>query len=113
MRTTIADHVFEVRAGRLRILARSRLRTTVVVDVAVDDILEMELGQTRKAGTKRQHSRFGRTVYRSFTGRTGMRLVRRDGEAAYLDLPGTPDEIAEVLAEVVDDVERRGGTVLY
>lgn len=112
MRSVISDHVFEVVDGRLRIVQRLRVRSVVVADVPIEDIVSVEIGQTRKAGMKRQHSRFGRTRYRSFTGRSGMRLVHRDDEADYLDLPGTPDEIAEAVAEVLDDVQRRGGTVL-
>lgn len=113
MRTTISDHVFEVQAGRLRILARSRLRTSVVADVTTDEIVEIELGQTRKAGAKREHTRFGRAIYRPFSGRTGLRLVYVDGEAEYLDLPGTPAEIADAIGPVLDEVERNGGTVLW
>ncbi len=112
MHTTIDDHTFEVRDGVLRIVQRSGFRTKVVADVEIAEIVSVEMGQTRKAGMKREHRRLGRTRYRSFTGRSGVRLVYADDEADYLDLPGTPEELAEVMSDVLADVVRRGGTVL-
>lgn len=112
MRSSIADHVFEVRNGRLLVVQRSRFRSKVIADVDVSEIVEVELGQTRKAGTKRHHRVIGRSTYRSFTGRCGLRLVFDDDTAQYLDLPGTPDEITEAIAPVIAEVRRRGGAVL-
>jgi len=108
----IGDHEFRVDGGRMVIRRHRGLRPLTVLDVVVAEIVEVELGQTRKAGMKHRRRWSGRTVVEPFAGRTGVRCVLADGESFYVDVSGTPDEVGEAIGPVLDAVVDRGGSVL-
>ncbi|MEI8002072.1 MAG: hypothetical protein WCI50_12055 [Actinomycetes bacterium] len=108
----IGSFVFLLGDDRVVIEEQRGRRRSAVFEARIADVAAIEFGQTRFATSRRRRFALGRTARSPVPGRTGILFRDVAGDTAYVEVPGTPAAIREVLRSLLDAIVSRGGVVL-
>ena len=108
----IGSFVFRQGDDRVMIEEQRGRRRLAVFEARTADVDAVELGQTRFATSHRRRFALGHPARSLVPGRTGILFRDVVGDTAYVEVPGTPAAIKEMLRPLLDAIVSRGGVVL-